>query len=157
MFRRQSWNNLRIDVAPGHDVKLHPHFHCPWQLFVLMCHEAGHTVSVSSYTQLYLSTNLDHILFNNVSWHLLCWCAVKQSINQSNRCIHVSILQLFQCTLAIALCYKRCISETTESICMCDTMLKSGESLYIIKQGYFARRRNKHPASASHCNSCESC
>jgi len=48
-------SELRIELAPtesgpltavdnrrpGHDVKLHPHFNCHWQLFVLMCHEAG--------------------------------------------------------------------------------------------------------------------
>jgi len=50
-------------VRLGHDVKLHPH---P-QLFVLMCHEAGQSAFLN--TQLYLSTNLDHILFSNVSWH----------------------------------------------------------------------------------------
>jgi len=54
-------------TRPGHDVKLHPHFHCHWQLFVLMCHEAGHSAFL--HTQSYFSTNLDHILFSNVSWH----------------------------------------------------------------------------------------
>jgi len=54
-------------VRPGHDVKLHPHFHCHWYLFVLMCREAGQSAFL--HTQLYLSTNLDHILFSNVSWH----------------------------------------------------------------------------------------
>jgi len=49
------------------DVKLHPHFHCHWQLFVLMCHEAGQSAFL--HTQLHLSTNFDHILFSNVSWH----------------------------------------------------------------------------------------
>jgi len=33
--------------------------------FVLMCHKAGQSAFL--YTQLYLSTNLDHILFSNVS------------------------------------------------------------------------------------------
>jgi len=54
-------------VRPGHDVKLHPHFHCHWQLFVLICHKAGQSAFL--HTQLYLFTNLDHILFTNVSWH----------------------------------------------------------------------------------------
>jgi len=53
-------------MRPGHDVKLHPHFHCHWYLFVLMCHEAGQSAFL--HTQLYLSTTLDHILFN-ISWH----------------------------------------------------------------------------------------
>jgi len=52
---------------PGHDIKLHPSFHCHWLRFVLMCHEAGQSAFL--HTQLYLSTNLDHILFSNVSWH----------------------------------------------------------------------------------------
>jgi len=52
---------------PGHDVKLHPDFHCHWQLFLLMCHEAGQ--SAFRHTLLYLSTNLDHILFSNISRH----------------------------------------------------------------------------------------
>jgi len=36
-------------------------------IFVLMCHEAGQSVFL--HTQLYLFTNLVHILFSNVSWH----------------------------------------------------------------------------------------
>jgi len=35
--------------------------------FVLMCYEAGQSAFL--HTQLYLSTNLDHILVSNVSWH----------------------------------------------------------------------------------------
>jgi len=49
-----------IDRHPVHDFKLHPHLHCPWQLFVLMCHEASHSAVL--HTQLYLSTDLDHNL-----------------------------------------------------------------------------------------------
>jgi len=60
-------NCIHTVWCPGHDVKLHPHFHCHWQFFVLMCHEAGQSVFL--HTQLYLSTNLDHILCSNVSWH----------------------------------------------------------------------------------------
>jgi len=52
-------------LRPGHDVKLHPHFHCHWKLFVLMCDEAGQSAFL--HTQLYLSTYLNHILFSNVS------------------------------------------------------------------------------------------
>jgi len=36
-------------------------------------------------TKLCLATNFDHILFSNVSWHFMCWCAVKQSINQYSK------------------------------------------------------------------------
>jgi len=54
-----------IVIRPGHDVKLHSHFHCHWLLFVLMCHEASQSAFL--HTQLYLSMNLDKILFSNVS------------------------------------------------------------------------------------------
>jgi len=54
----------RTKSRPGHDVKLHPHFHCHWYLFILMCQSAF------LYTQLYLSTNLYDILCRNVSWQL---------------------------------------------------------------------------------------
>jgi len=37
----------------------------PIRIFVLMCHEAGQSAFL--HTQLYLSTNLNHILFSNVS------------------------------------------------------------------------------------------
>jgi len=60
-------NGRMIGIRPGHDVKLHPHFQCHWQLFVLMCHEAGQSAFL--HTQLYSSTNLDYVLFSNVSWH----------------------------------------------------------------------------------------
>jgi len=69
-FAIQIGLNLRVLIVvlrPGHDVKLHPHFHCHLQLFVLMCHEADQSAFLL--TLLYLSTNLDHILFSNVSWH----------------------------------------------------------------------------------------
>jgi len=60
-------NMFTYTFRPRHDVKLHPHYHCHWYLSVLMCHEAGQSAFL--HTQLYLSTNLDHILFGNVSWH----------------------------------------------------------------------------------------
>jgi len=75
MFPFEKFNTIRtsdsvVFLGPGHDVKLHLHFNYHWQLFVLMFHEAGQSAFLR--TQLYLSTNLDHILFSNVSWHFLC-------------------------------------------------------------------------------------
>jgi len=35
--------------------------------WVIMCHDASQSAFL--HTQLYLSTNLDSILFSNVSWH----------------------------------------------------------------------------------------
>jgi len=52
-----------------HDVKLLPHFHCHCMVAfcILMCHEAGQSAFLR--TQLYLSMNLYHTWFSNVSWH----------------------------------------------------------------------------------------
>jgi len=54
-------------------------------VFVLMCHEAGQVAFL--HIQLSLTTNLDHILFSNVSGTnslslLMCRKAGNQSINQ---------------------------------------------------------------------------
>jgi len=77
-------NCIHTEWCPGHEVKLLPHIHYHWQLFVLMCHEAGQSaflrIHSCNYVQIliisYLATFLALIAF-------LCWCAVKQSINQS--------------------------------------------------------------------------
>jgi len=47
-------------LQSGHDVKLHPHFHCHWQLFVLMAGDDDET-GQSAFLHSHLSTNLDHI------------------------------------------------------------------------------------------------
>jgi len=75
-----------LSLRPGHDVKLHPHFHCHWQLFVLMCHEAGQSAFL--HTQLYLSTNLRILIISylatflvtNSLYVLMCRKAVNQSV-----------------------------------------------------------------------------
>jgi len=62
----------------------------------------------------------------------------------------------FSASLAMALFFTRCISETAALICICDTQLEAIE-LFNWRKVYFAERRNCHPASASNCDSCASC
>jgi len=42
-------------ARPGHDVKLHPHFHCHWLLFVLICHEDGQSAFLHKVVFIYES------------------------------------------------------------------------------------------------------
>jgi len=64
-------------------VKLHPHFHCLWQLSVLMCHEAGQSAFLHTQTNLY-HIFLAKFLGTNSLSVLMYHKAVNQSINQSS-------------------------------------------------------------------------
>jgi len=73
-------------LRPGHDVKLHPHFHCHWQLFVLMCHEAGQSAFLHMHSCICLRILIIYYLATFLGTDSLSVLMCRKAVNQSISC-----------------------------------------------------------------------
>jgi len=70
---------------PGQEVKLHLHFHCHWQLFVLMYYSAGQSaffIHSCIYLRILIISYLATFLGTNSLSVLMC----RKAVNQYSNC-----------------------------------------------------------------------